>query len=131
MRVLVADDSGIIRDVMSQMLRRLGHDLVGVVKNGPDAVDLAEQEKPDLAIVDVSMPGRYSGADAAKMIREGDCARYIVVCTSIPNEYAKRCANTARAYLLPKPLHHISQLERAITAAQALIDQAQVPDGIA
>jgi CheY-like chemotaxis protein len=67
-KILVADDNDDIRDMLAELLRRLGHDVV-VAADGETAVTLAKREKPDLILMDVMMP-RLSGLEAARKIYE-------------------------------------------------------------
>ncbi|MGV0802358.1 response regulator, partial [Mycolicibacterium elephantis] len=57
-RVLVAEDEALIRMDLAEMLRDEGYEIVGEAGDGQEAVDLAEQLKPDLVIMDVKMPRR-------------------------------------------------------------------------
>jgi DNA-binding response OmpR family regulator len=56
-RVLVADDEDDIRALVSVAVRKAGCTIVGSVADGAAALDLARVELPDLAVLDVSMPG--------------------------------------------------------------------------
>ena len=68
-RVLIADDDGRMRGALSDLIRQERTlQLVGAVSDAAAAVDLAEQEQPDVALVDVRMPGG-GGAKAAREIR--------------------------------------------------------------
>jgi CheY-like chemotaxis protein len=67
-KILVADDNDDIRDMLALLLHRLGHEVV-VAADGETAVALAEQEQPDLILMDVMMP-RLSGLEAARKIHE-------------------------------------------------------------
>jgi CheY-like chemotaxis protein len=69
-KILVADDNDDIRDMLALLLNRLGHEVV-VAADGETAVTIAEQEKPDLILMDVMMP-RLSGLEAARQIHEID-----------------------------------------------------------
>src|SRR4029077_16485601 len=66
-RVLVAEDETIIRLDLVELLRRAGMDVVGEARDGEDAVALALELEPDLAIMDVKMP-KLDGIDAARRI---------------------------------------------------------------
>lgn len=67
-RVIVADDHQILRQGLSELLRRdRGLRVVGQAEDGRQAVDLALQLKPDVVLMDVSMP-RMSGIEATKRI---------------------------------------------------------------
>ena len=56
-RVLVADDEDDIRALVALAVRKAGCSVVGSVADGGAALDLARAELPDLAVLDVSMPG--------------------------------------------------------------------------
>jgi len=66
-RILVADDDVDIRELVEFKLSTLGHDVVAVA-DGAAAIDACQSERPDLAVLDVMMPG-VSGLDAIRTIR--------------------------------------------------------------
>jgi len=66
-RILVADDDVDIRELVEFKLSTLGHDVVAV-GDGAAAIDACRAERPDLAVLDVMMPG-VSGLDAIRAIR--------------------------------------------------------------
>ncbi len=55
-RILVAEDETLIRMDLVEMLGEAGYDVVAEASNGQEAIDLAKELKPDLAILDVKMP---------------------------------------------------------------------------
>lgn len=69
MRVLVADDHKIFRQSMISLLEREGFDIVGEAADGAQAVQLACELAPDLAVLDLRMPA-LDGLEAAREIRE-------------------------------------------------------------
>ncbi|MGZ5404573.1 MAG: response regulator transcription factor [Nocardioides sp.] len=66
-RILVADDDVDIRELVEFKLSTMGHDIVSV-GDGASAVEACRTQKPDLAVLDVMMPG-VSGLDAIREIR--------------------------------------------------------------
>ena len=66
-RILVADDDIDIRELVEFKLSTLGHDIVAVT-DGAAAIDACKEDRPDLAVLDVMMPG-MSGLDAIRVIR--------------------------------------------------------------
>jgi DNA-binding response OmpR family regulator len=66
-RILVADDDVDIRELVEFKLSTLGHDVVAVA-DGAAAIEACQSERPDLAVLDVMMPG-VSGLDAIRAIR--------------------------------------------------------------
>ena len=66
-RILVADDDVDIRELVEFKLSTMGHEIVAV-GDGAAAIEACRAEKPDLAVLDVMMPG-VSGLDAIREIR--------------------------------------------------------------
>jgi response regulator NasT len=66
-RILVAEDETIIRMDLVEMLIEAGYDVVGQASNGQEAISMARELKPDLAILDVKMP-ILDGISAAEEI---------------------------------------------------------------
>lgn len=66
-RIVVADDDVDIRELVEFKLSTLGHDVVAV-SDGQAAIDACQAQRPDLAVLDVMMPG-VSGLDAVRAIR--------------------------------------------------------------
>jgi AmiR/NasT family two-component response regulator len=67
MRILIADDESLIRLGLRKMLEEAGHDVVAAVPDGRTAVRMAHDLEPELAILDVKMPG-YDGLETARRI---------------------------------------------------------------
>jgi response regulator NasT len=68
-RILVAEDEALIRLDLVEMLTEAGYEVVAQATNGVEAVALAKEFKPDLAILDVKMP-ELDGISAAQEIIE-------------------------------------------------------------
>src|ERR1044072_6249221 len=70
MRVLIADDHGIVRSGIRLLLEQQGDiEVVGEAADGAEARELAVHERPDLAILDVKMP-KLTGLQATREIKE-------------------------------------------------------------
>jgi DNA-binding NarL/FixJ family response regulator len=81
LRILVADDHELVRRGIRGLLRtRGGWTVVGEAKNGQEAVEKAVKLKPDVAIVDVSMP-ELDGLQATRQIRDAAPSTQVVVLT--------------------------------------------------
>jgi DNA-binding NarL/FixJ family response regulator len=102
-RVLIADDHGIVREGLVAMIRRNKGDMtvVGEASNGREAVDLWQQHRPDVTLIDLRMPG-LDGVEAIKEIRADDeKARIIVLTTFDGDEDIYRAIQAgAKGYLL-------------------------------
>ena len=68
-RILIAEDETLIRMDLAEMLRDNGYEVIGEATNGEEAIALAIELKPDLAILDVKMP-KLDGITAAEKIVE-------------------------------------------------------------
>jgi CheY-like chemotaxis protein len=67
-RTLIVDDDPIITHLVSTMLQRKGHNIVGIVTTGEESIGKAAELNPDLVIMDVNLPGKMNGMDAANYI---------------------------------------------------------------
>jgi two-component system, response regulator PdtaR len=66
-RVVIAEDEAIIRLDLKEILEEEGYQVVGETGRGDEAVELVRQHRPDLAILDIKMPGK-DGLEAAREI---------------------------------------------------------------
>ena len=71
MRVILADDSMLLREGLARLLTEAGFDVVGQASDGDELVTLVDAERPDVAIVDIRMPPTHTdeGLRAARAIR--------------------------------------------------------------
>jgi len=69
LRVLIADDEALHNLALTSQLEALGHEVVATAANGREAVDLAAEVQPDLAILDIRMP-ELTGPEAAAAMHE-------------------------------------------------------------
>jgi len=67
MRILIADDHALFRDGLRSLLMAQGHTVIGEAKNGREAIALAKELKPDLVLMDLSMP-EVDGLAATKTL---------------------------------------------------------------
>lgn len=82
-RVLLAEDSDLFRTALAAMLRtEVDLDVVGEVARGDEVVEACARFKPDVAVVDVDMPG-MDGLDAAGLLAKSHPSVKIVILTSI------------------------------------------------
>ena len=68
-RVIIADDHAIIREGLKSLLEKKGVEVIGIAKNGREAIDLAMVHHPDVVMMDISMPG-LNGMEATEIIRQ-------------------------------------------------------------
>lgn len=68
-RILVVDDSDAVRDVIRTFLQNSGLEVCGEASDGLDAIEKAKKLRPDLIVLDLSMPG-MNGVEAAETLAE-------------------------------------------------------------
>ncbi|PXW26995.1 ANTAR domain-containing response regulator [Nocardia sp. 348MFTsu5.1] len=101
-RVLVAEDDSLIRMDLIEMLREEGYDVVGEAPNGQVAVDLTEELRPDLVIMDVKMPIR-DGIDAAAEIARKRLAAVVMLTAFSQREFVEKARDAGAMAYLVKP----------------------------
>ena len=101
MRVLLADDHGIVRRGLRGLLEAEGLTIVGEAADGLEAVHLCEEQHPDLLILDIGMP-KLSGIEVAARAQKMNRPPGVIILSVHGDEsYIMRAlAAGARAYLL-------------------------------
>jgi two-component system response regulator NreC len=100
-RVLLADDHGIVRRGLRSLLEEAGLSVVAEAADGLEAIRLCEEHRPDLLIVDIGMP-KMSGIEVATRAQKLDRPPGIIVLSMHADEsyIIRALAAGARAYLL-------------------------------
>ena len=120
-RVLIAEDEALIRLDLAEMLRDEGYDVVGEAGDGQEAVDLAEQLRPDLVIMDVKMP-RRDGIDAAAEIADKRIAPILVLTAFSQRDLVEKARDAGAMAYLVKPFS-ITDLMPAIEVAVSRFEE--------
>ncbi|MGV0627234.1 ANTAR domain-containing response regulator [Mycolicibacter minnesotensis] len=102
LRVLIAEDEALIRLDLAEMLREEGYEVVGEAGDGQEAVELAEQLRPDLVILDVKMP-RRDGIDAASEIAQKRIAPIVMLTAFSQRDLVERARDAGAMAYLVKP----------------------------
>mgnify|MGYP001815670423 CR=1 FL=1 len=84
-RILIVDDSSIMRKMVKKTLADGGHTIIGEANNGADAVTMYKELKPDLVTMDITMRG-MDGFTAAEEIRQYDGKAQIVFLSNLDEE---------------------------------------------
>ncbi|TJY44521.1 response regulator [Cohnella pontilimi] len=80
-RFLVVDDTNFMRKMASDCLKQFGYEVAGEAANGKDAVRLFEELRPDVVIMDLTMP-ELSGIDALKQILQINPEAVVLICSA-------------------------------------------------
>ncbi|HEY3664040.1 MAG TPA: response regulator [Chthoniobacterales bacterium] len=101
MRVLIADGQKDVGVNLAALVERCGHEVLQVVGSGLDAIQAYTRLRPDLVLMDHSLP-RLNGATAARMILAKDpAARIVLVTAASPTAHL---TETGAVAILPKPV---------------------------
>ena len=102
--ILIVDDSSIIRKIFSDHITKMGYKVVGIAKDGREAIKLYEELKPDLVTMDVTMP-IMNGIDSLKAIKRKFNDAKVIMITSHGEErlVMDAISNGAKGYVL-KPI---------------------------
>ena len=114
-RVVIAEDEALIRMDLAEMLVEEGYDVVGQVGDGARAVEMVEQERPDLVILDVKMPV-LDGIAAAERIARARIAPVVILTAFSQRELVERARDAGAMAYLVKPFNR-SDLVPAIEIA--------------
>jgi len=86
MRLLVADDHALFRDSLKSLLEARGHEVVAEAGTGEEAIELARRHRPDIVLMDLSMPG-MGGLEATRALcQDGSETRVVVLTASTQEE---------------------------------------------
>ncbi len=115
-RVLLADDHALVRVGIRSLLSTIaGFDVVGEAGTGHEAVELADQLRPHVVLMDIAMPG-INGLDAtARLVERHPEIRVIILSMHASEEYALQALRAGAAGYLLKDAD-LLELERAIVA---------------
>lgn len=84
-RVLVVDDSSMMRKMIVKLLQPPGHVVVGQAKNGIEAIELYKELQPDIVTMDITMRD-MDGLAAAKEILRHDKSAHIIFLSNLDEE---------------------------------------------
>jgi len=114
-RVVIAEDEAIVRLDLKEIMEEEGYEVVGETGRGDEAVDLVRQHKPDLAILDIKMPGS-DGLTAARAISSERLCAVLILTAFSQRDLIEQARNAGALAYLVKPFQK-SELLPAIEMA--------------
>jgi CheY-like chemotaxis protein len=117
-RVLIVDDTDIVRKALEKALQRMGHVAVST-SDAVEALALALRDPPDLALVDYRMP-RMDGAELWQELRStlgARCPKVLFVSATPPDVMAKKVEQVGRPAGYVKKPFHLDDLTRVVSEA--------------
>jgi response regulator NasT len=114
-RVVIAEDEAIIRLDLKETLEEEGYDVVGETGRGDEAVELVKEHEPDVAILDIKMPG-LDGLSAAREIAGERRAAVLILTAFSQRDLIEQARDAGALAYLVKPFQR-SELIPAIEVA--------------
>jgi AmiR/NasT family two-component response regulator len=131
-RVLIAEDEAIIRLDLKETLEEEGYQVVAETGRGDEAVELARQHRPDLAILDIKMPG-LDGLDAARAITDERLCGVLILTAFSQRDFIEQARDAGALAYLVKPFQKsdlVPAIELAIGRFQELTALASEVKGL-
>lgn len=119
MRILIVEDEAIVAFSIDDALTASGQNVVGIARDETTAMLLAEQYRPDLALVDMSLAHGSSGADVAQNLRERYGIPSIFV-SGFPIDCRKVSSHIGALGCLSKPFQD-DELIQSIAVAESVL----------
>jgi response regulator NasT len=114
-RVVIAEDEAIVRLDLKEIMEEEGYEVVGETGRGDEAVELVRQHRPDLAILDIKMPG-MDGLSAAREINSERLCAVLILTAFSQRDLIEQARNAGALAYLVKPFQK-SELLPAIEMA--------------
>ncbi len=106
-KILVVEDEAIILLQLEEILHAIGYTVAGLAASGEDAIEKARRLKPDLILMDIVMPGKLNGIEAAKIITE-ELDIPVVFVTSYADDTIIEKAKSVKPYgYIVKPFNEL------------------------
>ncbi|MEG1847772.1 MAG: response regulator [Lachnospiraceae bacterium] len=80
--ILICDDAAFMRMMIKDILSKNGYNVIGEAENGLKAVEKYIELKPDLVLMDITMP-ELDGIGALKKIKENDAGSLVIMCSAM------------------------------------------------
>ena len=115
--ILICDDAAFMRVMIKDILTKNGYEVAGEAENGLKAVEKYNETKPDLVMMDITMP-EMDGIQALKKIKEADPAANIIMCSAMGQQamVIEAIQNGAKDFIV-KPF----QADRVLEAVKKVI----------
>ncbi|MGZ0051558.1 response regulator [Brevibacillus gelatini] len=103
-RILIADDSIVVREYIRIILQRAGHQVIAEAANGLDAYQQYKTHQPDVVMMDINMPGMNGIDTVKKIISEFPNAYIIMISTYGLKHLVFEAINAGARHYITKPI---------------------------
>ncbi len=97
-KILVVEDEIIVAVNLGQKLKKLGYELVGITSSGEEAIQKAEENHPDLVLMDINIEGNLDGIETAEVLRNRFHTPVIYLTAYADESTLDRANGTFRVY---------------------------------
>ncbi|MBE0517565.1 MAG: response regulator, partial [Methanophagales archaeon] len=115
-KILVVDDEVVITTQLEERLTYMGYEVVGRASSGNEAIEMAKSLMPDLILMDIVMPGKLDGIDAASTIKAELDTPIIFLTAYADDKFVERAKNVEPFGYIVKPFHE-SEIKAAVEVA--------------
>jgi len=132
-RILIVEDEAIIAMGLKGNLQSLGYEVTSIVNTGDKAIEKAEEDKPDLILMDIRIKGEMDGIDTAEVIRNRFGIPVIFSTAYLDQERIERAKITMPFGYVLKPIQERDlkvTLEMALYVAKADIKRKRIEDDL-
>lgn len=117
LKILIVEDSTLLADLLKQLIKKLGHQVVGMAEDGQKAIDLVVELEPDAVLMDIEMPV-VDGLTATQRIQEIRPTPVVVLTAHDELVLAEKASKVGVGAYVTKPASP-DALARAFTIAVA------------
>jgi PAS domain S-box-containing protein len=128
-KILIVEDEAIIAMEIESQLQSLGYEVTSIVETGEKAIAKAEEDKPDLMLMDIRIKGEMDGIDTAEVIRNKFSIPVIFSSAYLDQERIERAKITMPFGYVLKPIQERDlrvTLEMALYIAKADVERKKV-----
>ena len=122
LKVLVVEDDPMISESLSDILRVLGHEVVGVAEKADTAIELCNEHSPEIALLDIQIGGDIDGVDLAEMINDEFDIPFIFTTAFADSNTIARAKERGPYGYLVKP-YGVKDLNAAIEVAMTAFNR--------
>lgn len=120
-KIVIAEDQGMLLGAMKSLLSmEEDMEVVGLAKNGEEAIELVNTLNPDICIMDIEMPVK-TGLDAAESLKNHDCKIIILTTFARPGYFERARKAGVRGYLLKD-----SPIEELVNSIRVIRDGRRI-----
>ena len=131
-RVMVVEDEPVVAVGVRSMIQESGHEVVGVARNSEEALAMGKEFRPDVAVMDIKLPGANGIEITRKLVEECDLA--VIILTAYSNQEFIEGAAAAGAftYLLKPDTQEAlcANLEVAVARSMAFAEVRKEADDV-